>query len=435
MPIPLFPTIGFFVLFIAVLWVGASLLKKSKPSRSISQQGKRSKREEVSITPPVDPFDYRGVTVSEPMVVQPPVAESGSSRAERSLETDGLSQRNIRLPANPTNSEPPAFQGMFSQYAVGDPGRTRSRIVPKLDLAYLDVPDSVLDSAVILDSDQAPCFDLRAASVRGLSHRHYGIVRQDSYGIDLSADEKYLILAVADGVSAGKLSHKAAEIATTKIPGAIKKALVSQQPSEIEWNQLVRDSAVRWMLRWVAHEVEVGRLTQQDFGLDDLEESEFFEKLRSPRVVGGLMATTVALAIVDLSMNDAGAYDVWFTRIGDTSGWIISTDAEGKHHWDSLGEIKNEGEAIAESATVALPFLPKEPLTAIYRQLKLDERLVLMTDGIGDPLGSGTGLTGDAFGNWWVTAPSALEFAAHVDFDRVTFDDDRTAIAIWPIER
>jgi hypothetical protein len=435
MQLILIPIAGVALLILVVVWAGPSLLTKSKPARTTSHQSKRSKRAKITASPAVDPFDHHGVVVSEAVAVQPAFTDSAPSPVDRDSGTAGPSQQNISVPANSTKSEPPACQGAFSQYAVGDPGRTRSRIVPKLDLAFLDVPDSVLDGAVILDTEQIPRFDLRAASVRGLSHRHYGVVRQDSYGIELSVDGKFLILAVADGVSAGKLSHKAAEIATTKIPDAIKKALVSQQPSEIEWNQLVHDSAVLWMQGWIAHEVELGRLTQQDFGLEDLEEPEFLETLRSPRVIGGLMASTVALAIVDLTMDDTGAHDVWFTRIGDTSGWIISTDTEGKHHWESLGDVKNEGEAIAESATVALPFLPKEPLEAIYRKLKVNERLVLMTDGIGDPLGSGTGLTGDAFGTWWVTAPSTLEFAAQVDFDRVTFDDDRTAIAIWPIER
>jgi hypothetical protein len=57
-----------------------------------------------------------------------------------------------------------------------------------------------------------------------------------------------------------------------------------------------------------------------------------------------------------------------------------------------------------------------------------------MTDGIGDPLAAGTGEVGRFLTGVWSTPPaSGLEFAAHVGFARRSFDDDRTAVAFWPV--
>ena len=62
-----------------------------------------------------------------------------------------------------------------------------------------------------------------------------------------------------------------------------------------------------------------------------------------------------------------------------------------------------------------------------------DDVLVLMTDGIGDPLRDGAGQVGRLPGGHVGDARrSPLEFAAQVDFTRKSHDDDRTAVAVWP---
>lgn len=407
---------------------------------SVTVRGKSAVNVDVNadrVAEKVRPF------VATPEVPREPAPTSQELSVKRSSDSVGtvvagpendLGDAEVPLVSHDIPVEPVAdIRGQFSQYCIGNSGRSRSRIVPKLDLMYLDVPDTVLDGAVISNSEDIPRFTLRAASVRGLSHRHYGTVRQDSYGYVITEDQKFLVLAVADGVSAGKRSHQAAQIATLRIPKAVGRALGNTDPREIDWNTLIADSAVKVMMDGVDQLVQSGRITQEEFGLADVSDEDFLEMVKSPRLVGQLMATTVAIAIVALDPDDDGSHDVWFTRIGDTSGWIVAKTSDGKHSWESLGDVKNEGETIAESATVALPFLPAEPLVALHRKLVDGELLVLVTDGIGDPLGGGTGLAGDAFGNWWSTPPNPIEFAAQVDFDRVTFDDDRTAIALWPI--
>jgi hypothetical protein len=78
--------------------------------------------------------------------------------------------------------------------------------------------------------------------------------------------------------------------------------------------------------------------------------------------------------------------------------------------------------------------VPKE-LTPAVAEIGPGDVLLIGTDGIGDPLGSGEGGVGNLFRDL-VTGPTAppslIEFAHAVDFSRETFDDDRTLVAVWP---
>jgi hypothetical protein len=119
--------------------------------------------------------------------------------------------------------------------------------------------------------------------------------------------------------------------------------------------------------------------------------------------------------------------------LGDTSGWLVTLNNDSGPHWSSIGEVKNDGAVIAESATMALPYLPDGELPVTELEIPGGSFFALVTDGIGDPLGSGTGITGRALADWWKFPPDIYQFGAQVDFSRNTFDDDRTAVVVWPI--
>ena len=72
--------------------------------------------------------------------------------------------------------------------------------------------DTILDGMVIADGSGRPAVELRAASVRGLSHRFYGKVRQDQYTLPRLRTAAHLVVAVSDGVSGGSQSHTAAKL-------------------------------------------------------------------------------------------------------------------------------------------------------------------------------------------------------------------------------
>ena len=85
---------------------------------------------------------------------------------------------------------------------------------------------------------------------------------------------------------------------------------------------------------------------------------------------------------------------------------------------------------IATSAVHALPLIPSEPDSPMRVVVGPEDALVLVSDGIGDPLGDGTGEVGAFLASVWSRPPAALDFAAQVGFARKSYDDDRTAVAL-----
>ena len=55
----------------------------------------------------------------------------------------------------------------------------------------------------------------------------------------------------------------------------------------------------------------------------------------------------------------------------------------------------------------------------------------MCTDGLGLPLGDGTGEVGRAFARELAVPPDIPDFARLLDFSRATYDDDRTLVAVW----
>jgi hypothetical protein len=139
------------------------------------------------------------------------------------------------------------------------------------------------------------------------------------------------------------------------------------------------------------------------------------------------MATTLLLAALRTEPDSDGHHAGGLMALGDTCAFVVSRDA-----WHPVTAVKNEGAEIASSATVALPYLPPGPVPVVDLSIGPDAALFLMTDGVGDPLGSGAGEVGDFLASVWTEPPDALLFAAQVGFARKSFDDDRTVVGLWP---
>ncbi|HYS34270.1 MAG TPA: protein phosphatase 2C domain-containing protein [Pseudonocardiaceae bacterium] len=297
-----------------------------------------------------------------------------------------------------------AFEFRFAQFQVGDPGRAAN--VPGYpDPADWDRPDTVLDGLVLRDTGDRDCLDLRAASVRGRSHRFGAKVRQDSYAY--RCDGRYTVAAVADGVSDGDLSHLAADLAVRAGCHFVTQQLTDRVPYELDWSVVLQVISKRIVLH--------GRRVLQDD--------------QSPgRQIGKRMSTTILFAVVDMAaIQDCRT--VYTVAFGDSSAWLL----RGGQTWEPQRPVKNADTWIASSATDALPFFTGEhPIEPVRTVLGPDDTLVLMSDGVGDPLGDGAGSVGAFLAEQWRRPPPQLAFAAHVDFARRSHDDDRTALAIWP---
>lgn len=363
---------------------------------------------------------------------------------------------------------------------IGDPGRAARHHIPKFDRRFPEVHDAMFDGFRTYRDEQrtTASFDVRAASLRGVSHRHEGIVRQDAYCIGQSPDGRYLVAAVADGVSNATLSHLAAEATVQSLAVGLAERLDEIDPDSIPWADEFRSIVDRhWRSRLQGHlDSRLGEATRAIISERNQDLPEDFEvEVLTPVDIASVMATTVVVAIIETDDERDAGHRVWLARVGDTSGWLLrrtdspaveaplpeapilpSTEPETaleasseemsatpasvadeaptpRGRWTPLGIVKNEGAQIAESGTAALPSFDDHAVCTETTHLDSDHVLVLMTDGIGDPLGGGNGMVGERLAELWANPPTALEFASHCDFARKSFDDDRTAIAIWSL--
>jgi Protein phosphatase 2C len=147
-------------------------------------------------------------------------------------EIGGVRQR-ITMPgkhgAGPGESRPgeswsdPPSAPTVQAVTAGDPGRAFGEVQP-----------------LLLDGGRVGHLDVRAASVRGLSHRQLGTPRQDAYGLAVDRQTRWLVVAVADGVSAGARSHEAARLVARRGPREVAAQLDAglTDPADIDWRAL-----------------------------------------------------------------------------------------------------------------------------------------------------------------------------------------------------
>lgn len=361
--------------------------------------------------------DRPDASAEEPVVPAAPAGEVGDGVVDPAETTpdDGADGEAGGAGAEP--AAPPAagsvpvsgtqHRGAFERYVVGDPGRAAFGVVTLPDAEFPTHHD------VIVDGAEFGALEVRAASVRGLSHRYYGKVRQDDYGLRSSPSGDWLVVAVADGVSAGRLSHLAARV-VAEHGCALLATDVDGDPPVVDWAGL--------LTRLSDLIVETGRDELARRADDDVTSL-------STRAMADHLAATALFALVRTAPDERGGVAARVLGFGDTSAWVL----RGGTAWEPLQAIKGAGEDLASSATPALPLLPPSPGAPADVTVAAGDALFLMTDGVGDPLGDGRGEVGRFLADCWGGAPPPpLQFAAQVDFARKSYDDDRTVVGIWP---
>lgn len=285
---------------------------------------------------------------------------------------------------------------------VGEPGLAAGvEGAPAMLAAPLT--DTVVDAGVV-----GP-LTIRAASVRGAGHRYDGTPRQDDVALGLAGPgSDWLVVAVADGVSAGAKSHVAARVAVRSGVQLVAAALETGDPATMDWDLLIGTLAGHVLLQ-----------ARREVGDESLEAREAARH----------MATTVAFAVIPVEADADGCRTCTVVPIGDTSVWVLRSTGS----WEPITAVKNDGEAVAGSATFALPLLPSAPVAPLAATLGPGDALFALTDGVGDPLGDGSGEVGRALASWWALPPNRHEFAAQVDFGRRSHTDDRTAVGVWTV--
>lgn len=257
---------------------------------------------------------------------------------------------------------------------------------------------------VVVDGWSTDAVTVRGVSQRGHLHRYNGAPRQDDFAIHRLPDGRVIAL-VADGVSAAPQSHLGASTAVRQAADWLHSNL-GEDLEQIDWLALLKAAA------WALTERAQGLL-----GLDAPDPVRAEEEL----------ATTLVCAVIE----PAGPQTLraYLASAGDSAAWLLS----GDQFVEIVAGKAMSAVGVTSSAVIGLPRLPAVVTPAVV-EIAENDVLLIGTDGIGDPLGSGQGGVGNLFRELLTkpSAPSLIEFAHAVDFSRETFDDDRTLVAVWP---
>lgn len=290
----------------------------------------------------------------------------------------------------------------------GDPG-SQAELVPFL-LPTFGRPDSVMDGGRI------GRLEVRAASVRGRAHRTPVNAdnvkrRQDEYALAPSDDQRWLVISVCDGVSAAARAHQGASIAARRSCQLIVRGLAEKEtPFDLDFNDVASRTA-----GFLVAEAQKGSLAAAS-------PDEPADIARIANVLG----TTAVVAIVAVEPDESGSWPfIAATLAGDSSAWTLSQAG-----WTSLFDLKNSRKEMASNAVTPLPYVGG--VATAEGALTQDLSLHVMTDGLGDPLGDGTGDVGIALTQEWQEPPGMHSFARAIDFRHRGAVDDRTCVGVWP---
>jgi serine/threonine protein phosphatase PrpC len=320
-------------------------------------------------------------------------------------------QRPTAAPAEPTEASTsasvPTASGVAEvvgttvvpQITVGSPSPSVEPSAIAKDYSSLPFrPD------VVIDGWSTDTMTVRGVSQRGHLHRYNGAPRQDDFAVHRLPDGRVIVL-VADGVSGARQSHIGASAVTKQAADWLHSNL-GDDVGHTDWAALLKSAA--WALTERA---------QSLLGLDEPDPVRAEEEL----------ATTLVCAVIE--PTGAHTLRAYLVGVGDSVAWLL---AAGQFIEVLTGKT-TPAAGVASSAVVGLPRLPTETIPMVV-DFADDDVLLIATDGIGDPLGSGQGGVGNLFRDLLTrpSAPSLIEFAHAVDFSRETFDDDRTLVAVWP---
>lgn len=291
---------------------------------------------------------------------------------------------------------------------VGDVGGML-RVMPSVrsKLSGSHVPDSVVDAGVLSDS-----VSIGVVSIKGASHHLSATPRQDSYAI--GTDESWAVIAIADGVSEGKLSHVAATDAARVTVAESLRALTASTPDLIDWRD-VADKA-----REAVRALGLRRAQQQAGGVDPAPDI-------SDRTIARIMATTCDVLITPVERRE-GLLRVWRIRIAGDGSFYVLDPSRG---WGLLNSGKDTASStIDNSVSDPLPLGGDNP-DVEYWDLAPGQAAVLCTDGFGDVIGEGARPVGRYLFDAWQLPLDTVQLLWSASFVNTNADDDRTATIVW----
>lgn len=261
--------------------------------------------------------------------------------------------------------------------AIGDPGRAARELGAGIP------PQAQWPTDHALSECATPFAEVRAASVRGLLHRHRGQPRQDTFAIQRA--DPGLTVVVCDGVGSQPLSHMAAEL--------VAKGLANDyDPTE----------------GWVP---AILRVNSELSGFA----AQYGERQMATTVVAAHVSPGDGTLMADIAWTD------------DSVAWHLSPEGT----WTELGHDISGAAPVHTGSVRALPAAAPRIATSQFEFSA--GALFLMTDGVGVPL-AGSALVRQTLGGWWQHPVDVFTFAMQCNFASKTHIDDRTVVALWPME-
>ncbi|BEL06495.1 hypothetical protein Q0Z83_046860 [Actinoplanes sichuanensis] len=261
------------------------------------------------------------------------------------------------------------------------------------------LPKPVAQSGVAADEARLGDLTVRAASLLGPGHRceEPAVARQDAYSLGRDTSGRYLIAAVADGLSSSPRSDLGAAVAAETTVDLIGRALARKaDPAVLDSERILHGVAAR-----MTEEATRRGLTAHD------------------------MCAVLIAGVFD-THSGADGRDCWFMWIGDVSGWQL----QGQR-WEAFaGDVKSDDGDISSNAVNAC--LPLHPGRAEHRRHRFPVGAVisLVSDGIGDAW-TMMSEANAYFGRQWAEPPALGAYLNDVGYDARGFQDDRTAVTVW----
>lgn len=297
-------------------------------------------------------------------------------------------QAGLRLLPSPESNrldEPPRFFGGGTAHALP-----------------WHIPHRSAQNGIAADQARIGSFDIRAASVVGPGHRcepGNAEPRQDAYRVGRSADDRYAVIAVADGLSSARMSDVGANAAASH--------------------------AVRILREQLSRRAGIADLDAVDVFAEIAQ--HLVKEARNRNAMAAELATVLITAVLEQPLDGDGVARGWVAWIGDGSGWLL--DQEAGLWIQRFGEVKNVGEYASNAVSSTLPDQPHLVRQTEFH-LDIGGVFVLATDGIADAW-SADQRVNRFFAERWRTPPQAPYFLNDVGYDAPQRNDDRTAVAVW----
>ncbi|WP_327073572.1 protein phosphatase 2C domain-containing protein [Kitasatospora purpeofusca] len=345
-------------------------------------------------TDPVSPLGGP-VEPAAPAVVPP----SGTTAPTGSAPTGGAATTAADPVVRPPSFRPPGPLAHVGRKAPAYPAEpTDIPTVRGGDLYGGLLPDTVVDGG------RFGPVTVRAASVRGDSHRYAAECRQDASLVVRAGG--LLLVAVADGVGSQPHSHHGSN-------GIIRLLAKHVLPKADTLLDLLRTGAAADFAgltgRLVAAAAEGLAQEAERFG-------------HPPKT----WSTTLRALLVPA---DPAVPARGFLAVGD--GGLLRLRAGGWENLDADGDGGDGAGTLISTRTDCLPEAYERARTALITDTRPGDVLVLCTDGLALPLVKEPELREFLGGRWGREVPGLAEFLWQAQVRVRSYDDDRSVVCLW----